>query len=284
MLKSALFWLNQGIAVIPIAYRSKFPDAKLLPIKYDENGQPIKKRNGKIQHDWEQYQSRLPTEQEVVTWFSEGDHNLAIVTGWGNLVVIDFDNFQAYNSWQLETTLPPTYSVLTTRGLHLYFHLENSTASLKLPGIDIQSYGKYVLVPPSIHPSGSSYIPLNASIPILSVECINDIINIPEKIRAIAQPRPGRNGNGHDLVSKVKKAYPILEFFPDAIQSGDRWYKTLCPFHDDHTESFWIDAARGLCGCFAGCTRQVLDVIDLWAVLNDMSIEEAISDMQDRVR
>jgi hypothetical protein len=284
MLQTALNWLSRGIAVIPIAYRSKWPDARLLPIKYDQYGQPVIKKNGRIQHDWETYQTRLPTEQQVKDWFSAGDHNLAIVTGWRNLIVVDFDDLQVYNEWQEKSTLPPTYSVLTTRGIHLYFYLHKPTNSFKLTKIDVQARGKYAVTAPSVHSSGMTYIALDKSTPILSVADISDVLDIPKEIKTIIKPKPGTNGNGRDLVSRVKRNYPILSFFPGAEKSGDRWYKTLCPFHDDHNASFWIDASRGLCGCFAGCTVKPFDAIDLYAVLNNMSIEEAIADMQDRAR
>lgn len=282
MLKSALHWLNQGIAVIPIAYRTKIPDSRLLPIKYDQNGQPVRKRNGRIQHDWETYQKRLPTEQQVIDWFSAGEHNLAVITGWRNLAVVDFDDVKVYTEWQLNSTLPSTYSVLTPRGVHLYFFLEKPTNSFKLNKIDVQSTGKYAITSPSVHPSGVTYTVLDKSTPILSVESITDVLDIPKEIKTIIKPRSNGNGWGNDLVSRVKKNYPILSFFPEAEKSGARWYKTLCPFHADTHESFWIDASRGLCGCFANCTPKPLDAIDLWAVLNNMSIEEAIAEMQER--
>lgn len=259
MLKSALNWLSRGIAPIPIKYRSKVPAIA-----------------------WGEYQKRLPTEEDVKKWFSV-ERNLAIVTGWRNLVVVDFDDFQTYNEWQLESPFPVTYSVLTPRGVHLYFFLEKPTKSFHLNKIDVKAIGGYVLTSPSVHPSGVTYTPLDTSVSILSVGSITDILDIPKEVKTVIRPRSNGNGWGNDLVSRVKRNYPILGFFPDAVKSGDRWYKTLCPFHDDHRESFWIDAGRGICGCFAGCTPLPFDAIDLWAALNNMSVEEAIAEMQERI-
>jgi len=281
ILSTALDWLHQGIAPIPILYKNKRPDANLLPLKYDEDGNLIYLDNGKPKHTWEPYQKRLPTEEEIKRWFSTR-HNLAIITGWQNLVVVDFDDFIVYNDWQKDSSLPATYSVLTTRGVHCYFFLKNPVSGFMLPGIDVKAGGGYVLVPPSIHPSGTAYTALDKSTPILSVDGIGDILDIPSIVQ-IAKPKPIRGNGRGDLVSRIKRSYPILDFFPDAKKSGDGWYVTRCPYHDDKNPSFWIDAKRDLCGCFAGCTKLPWDVIDLWAVENDLSIEEAIADMQDRM-
>jgi len=60
-------------------------------------------------------------------------------------------------------TLPDTLTVETGKGWHVYFavpaatHIQNSVSSLGA-GLDIRGDGGYVLVPPSIHQSGRSYL------------------------------------------------------------------------------------------------------------------------------
>ena len=57
--------------------------------------------------------------------------------------------------------LPPTISALTGRGEHLYFRLNGhsvrNSAGLLGPGLDVRGDGGYVLLPPSVHPSGRIY-------------------------------------------------------------------------------------------------------------------------------
>jgi hypothetical protein len=285
-LDTALDWLSKGIAVIPIRYQDKRPDAKLLPIKYGDDGKPIIE-NGRIKHQWECYQTQLPTEQEVIKWFSTR-HNLAIVTGWQHLVVVDFDDFQIFNDWQKTRDLPLTYSVLTSRGIHCYYFLKNPINGFALPGIDIKAGGGYVLAPPSVHPSGIVYTALDPDTPILSVESLDEVLDIPKP------PLPDTEWDGidkskvnvwytGDLVGAIKTRYEILDFLQGVKSSGRGWFMARCPFHEDQNPSFWIDSNRGICGCFAGCTDKPMDVIDLYARLQGVSNESAIYEMGEKI-
>jgi Bifunctional DNA primase/polymerase, N-terminal len=99
--------------------------------------------------------------------------NLALATGSASgVVVIDVDLPQGDHSLAklLEAgyELPDTLTVRTgSGGLHLYYaepevSLGNSAgrlpgAELQLPGVDLRGEGGYVVAPPSLHVSGSSY-------------------------------------------------------------------------------------------------------------------------------
>ncbi len=262
-LKIALTWLSKGIAPIPILYQDKKPAIQ-----------------------WREFQKRLPSETEVRKWFSTR-HNLAIITGWNNLVVIDFDDFQTYNDWQVKTNLI-TYSVLTSRGVHCYFYIDEIVNNQKLPSIDIKGRWGLCTVPPSIHPSGIVYTALDPDAPILSVTSLDKILDIPKP------PQTDTEWTGidrsrvdiwydNDLVGAIKTRYEILDFLQGVKLSGRGWFMAHCPFHDDKNPSFWIDSNRGLCGCFAGCTDKAMDVIDLFARLQGVSNEEAIYEMGEKI-
>jgi Bifunctional DNA primase/polymerase, N-terminal/Primase C terminal 1 (PriCT-1) len=71
--------------------------------------------------------------------------------------------------------LPATVEVITARGRHVYFKMpaapiRNSAGKLA-PGLDIRATGGYVLVPPSIHPTGRRYE--------WSVDCAGAIADAP---------------------------------------------------------------------------------------------------------
>lgn len=279
LLESALYWWGIGIATIPIAYRMKRPDFGAL-----------KTTNGKAK--WESYQERLPTRNEINTWFRTNLRNIAIVTGWQNLVIIDFDDSALYGVWRgwAKHTRPEiinTHAVKTTRGIHLYYYMENPPeASLKWPGIDVKASGGYCLIPPSIHPSGARYTTIQGNTTILTVNSLESVLpselinRVPERpqICQVPQDSPFRvKANGKSPSERIKRNVQILDFFSEYRGNG-RWRSAICPFHNDNRESFWIDTQLNRCGCHA-CINGSMDVIEFYARLNEIDCKRAIGEL-----
>lgn len=271
LLEIAFSWVVQGFAVIPILYKDKTPSVYNL-------------LGGK----WNQYKDRLPTTQELTAWCNQ-QINLAIVTGWNNLVVIDFDNMEIFDLWRSLISVE-TYMVKTNRGVHVYVRIDEQPEPRHTDFIDIKSRGGYVLIPPSVHPSGHIYTPMN-DLPILSVGKLNDVLPdlfIPVKqepkqelklIVPLSMDPWERASNTveitNDLVNQIRASHKIENYFPDAERSGDHWLKAKCPFHDDHSPSFWIDTRRQICGCHV-CQMKPMDIINLVARMRNLSNQDAI--------
>lgn len=102
--------------------------------------------------------------------------NWGLVTGTASgLFVVDLDGDNGLEwlkacvddglSW------PESWTVKTARGLHCYFEwptgktIRNSAGKLAA-GVDIRGQNGYVLVPPSIHPTGTRYQTVNESCPV----------------------------------------------------------------------------------------------------------------------
>ncbi len=79
--------------------------------------------------------------------------------------------------------LPPTLTVTTGRGKHLYFEGDAPGAVLG-EKLDFKGHGGYVLGPPSIHPSGRRYTFLDPGVAVAP---------LPEWIAGLvgAKPKPG---------------------------------------------------------------------------------------------
>ena len=111
---------------------------------------------------WTEYQTRLPTEKEVIQWFDKNpDANIAIVTGKvSNLVVFDLDSKDAVEYAENEGGFPDTVKVKTGKGYHIYakhpgFEVRGSVN--KNLDIDIRADGNYVVAPASTHGSMNVY-------------------------------------------------------------------------------------------------------------------------------
>lgn len=289
-LLTARRWRAMGQSVIPIKYKDKRPDL----------------------FQWEPYKETLPTDTELVNWFSTGDHNIGIITGVNNLVVLDFDDEQTYAKFVLYSEklsnkkrfdIHVTYKVRSARGWHIYFYLPYPQRNLHVKGLDIKGKWGYVLTPPSVHPSGVRYSADNPRATIARIEALSDIlpasllardVSVPMEIRmplplvkAVqieADPWQSAQQAGEpnqSAVEKIKKKYDIKSFFTDIERTSldGRYYLTRCPLHDDHNPSMWIDTTLQVCGCYSGCTDKPLDVINLFARLNGLSNSDAIKIM-----
>lgn len=268
-----------GFSVVPLEYRSKKPLVK-----------------------WSEFQTKRPDPGVLSRWFS-GQVNLGVVTGFNNLTVIDFDTFTEFARWQKWITGLPNYNIISRafqvrsrRGVHVYFRTIQPERNRHIDKVDIK--GKFGLVtgPLSTHESGVIYQPLNAFF-IPTIEALSDVLpaqlllsdqDISPVVSVPDLPKPsvtdpweaaeiGSAVPGEDLVSKVRGAFRIEQFFKTQLQkSGVHFFVTQCPFHDDQKPSFWIDTEHQVCGCFVCNFPKPLDVINLYGMLYGLSNREAI--------
>lgn len=137
MLAAAQAYLARGLSVIPLRPKDKRP----------------------LLSSWLVYQERLPTEAEILDWWTRWtEANIAIVTGVvSSIVVLDVDDRKALTG----KPISPTPTVQTGKGWHYYFQHpghECPNFVAKQQGLDFRGDGGYVVAPPSIHPvSGKPY-------------------------------------------------------------------------------------------------------------------------------
>src|SRR5262249_15159857 len=103
---------------------------------------------------------------KITGWWRSTDFNIGLATGKASGVfVLDVDGEDGESSGAMlerrHGILPSTVNSITGRGRHLFFAwpgrpIRNSVCKIA-PGIDIKADGGYVILPPSIHPSGRAY-------------------------------------------------------------------------------------------------------------------------------
>jgi DNA primase len=87
---------------------------------------------------------------------------------------------------------------------------------------------------------------------------------------------------GRDVVDQVREATDMVEVVSDHVKlrRRGRKYEGLCPFHDEKTPSFSIDADKGLYYCF-GC-HQGGDVFKFLMQTEQLSFPEAVERLAGR--
>ena len=108
-------------------------------------------------------------------WSATPQANIGLSTGASGLVVLDVDGpegliqleavARSYGAWPLPRTL--TAKTGRDGGLHLYYRGTGVRSSqVKGEHLDVRGSSGYVVLPPSVHPSGALYQWIDASIPL----------------------------------------------------------------------------------------------------------------------
>jgi hypothetical protein len=142
--KAAIAYATRGFAIFPCVPRGKTPATR---------------------HGCRDATKDLA--QVSAWWRDNQSYNVAVATGGiSKVFVLDVDGLDAAASLRkLEEqygSLPETVESITPRGSHLFFKSESVTvrnsAGTIASGLDIRGEGGYVVLPPSIHPSGRQYV------------------------------------------------------------------------------------------------------------------------------
>jgi Bifunctional DNA primase/polymerase, N-terminal len=195
-----------------------------------------KKYDGKTPFiKWAKYQSRIANPKQIQTWFSNQDcnNNIAVVTGSiSRIFVLDIDGekakivFQSHVLLRLSTNiqnaLEKTMHVRTGGdGGHIYFRYKYEDFP---DGIDSKKYfvsdrdhqeiaingnGRYVISPPSIHPSGNRYELLSDNLITLSKEEIIELLCALDHLNSHSDNNNSHHENNDDISETVSSPSSI---------------------------------------------------------------------------
>jgi len=147
-LEYALEYIARGWSVIPITRGQKTPSI----------------------FSWKEFQTRQPTVEEITKWWTDRpSDNIALICGEiSGIIVVDIDPKHGGTTEGLE--LPPTLCSRTGGGgQHIFYAWNKDVVGAKVgirAGIDIRSEASYVVLPPSLHPSGNFYEWINDGEPL----------------------------------------------------------------------------------------------------------------------
>lgn len=184
---------------------------------------------------------KLPIEKEWTTnnnyiYFHEKlvNHtgNYGVVCGYGNLIVLDFDNITYYES--VATKLPKTFTVLTAkkRYPHMYYFLDSNDTMFKKTAVrndkgitlmDIQAKGSGVIGPGS--KINDRIYAVAENIPIANITC-----RLLEQLFRVSLVIPiTYHDKFNENPGEVLKAHKILSLLGIETNNNGKTYR--CPFH-----------------------------------------------------
>lgn len=232
---------RRGWPVVPVLPREKRPHPELAPRGAYSASKDIR---------------------DLLAWFRRcPDLNVGVATGSASGVVgldVDPRNGGLDSLKRLVERfgkLPWTAHVKTGGGgaLLLYAVPEGQRVPSRVlaPGLELKADKTYVVVPPSVHPSGRPYewltTPTATPLPTWLIE---------------ATVGPAAGGS-HELQAVLRR---LRELGCSPRREGAQW-KARCPAHDDHTPSLAVGAGHSqpvVLYCHAGCdTKAVLEKLGL---------------------
>jgi hypothetical protein len=190
--------LDQGCSVIPIVNGDKKPAIA-----------------------WDDFKKRLPTDEEIKTWFENTNHQLGLVTGnvSGGWCILDFDGegwFDLLKQFLAKfPKLQDTLSVATGGGkMHLHFisptlpeEVSRIVRKFDNGQIELRANGHQSLVPPSSHPSGGQYKYINPDKPPILV-LTNELREITDWLRI---SKDGKKVTGEKQEWKEDFDEPVMD-------------------------------------------------------------------------
>ncbi|OEU68665.1 MAG: hypothetical protein BA863_16490, partial [Desulfovibrio sp. S3730MH75] len=151
---------------------------------------PIHAKTKKPLIRWKKYQTELPSEKDLRYWFGEKwlDANIALICGRvSGVFAIDFDSEEALECYRAsyDMDIDMTMCQKTAKGMHALFNTGDIDIPLIQPvleKIDLKGSKSYIMVEPSVHPSGVQYKWMNLN-PL--TDGTDDILDAPSCIRQL---------------------------------------------------------------------------------------------------
>ncbi len=267
-LDAAIWWIARGAAVLPVQ-----PGSKYLVKGFGPN------------------LDRITKPDDAAEWFTPGNRfNLAILPPPG-LLALDFDNPSLYVQWaeQAPVELVTTYTETSPRGWHVFAWCKLPAHAQLVPGVEVK---RVIVCAPSVI-GAFRYTPLDRTARIVTWDDIAG--GFGSLLLSPSPTPPGANSKRDDacrrsfegsqagnLVERTKASHDLVKqvstlTFIKPRNGDNRWWEGVCPWHDDHRPSLWVDAERRTWGCFA-CGAHG-DLINWYAMQHKIPLRQAIREL-----
>lgn len=200
-----------------------------------------------FEEDWQNSKNYQYDDQKLKKHL-EGKNNYGVVCGYGNLTVIDADSKEVESA--IIEKLPKTFVVQTgSGGKHFYYICPDLEDPIRLeeenPGDigDVQSHGKQVVGPNSLHPSGNTY----------EIKIDEEIAKVPAEQIKFALKDFSKEFNTQKQKTKTfKTEFPISKVVDlSELKKKGKEYYGAHPVHGSDTgRNFWVNIEEDQWHCF----------------------------------
>lgn len=233
-------FIERGISVVPIAPGTKKP------------GQWSQEHGWRGMGDWTRFSKRLPTELELEHWEKWPDAGVGVVLGpVSNLTCLDKDyDLPDGHDDQLQQLIP--YSPVAKKGekgwTRFYQYNGERSCSFDVNGLrvlDVLADGRQTVVPPTIHPSGCSYVWISEQ-GLDALVSVNELPKLPDdfldQVARLLEPlqtehdkkyqkktlAPKEDSDPIDTSLSIQAAY-FRDVNAQALHQLDAWVTKLVP-------------------------------------------------------
>lgn len=212
--------------IVFLGLPSQLQNTNFRFIKVRENKAPL-------EQSWQKDNNYLYTESDFQNFANE-HKRYGVVTGFGNLLVIDFDSKEVQDD--VEPQLPETFTVKTAgRGLHHLYYIVDKAESSKILNeekdtyADIQGEGKQVIGPGTIF-NGKQYV-VEKDLPIAQTTLaeIKLAFSKWQKIKEV-ETKERSNKEVDEECRLIKEKIKITDLLTDYGVDITR-HPTSCPLH-----------------------------------------------------
>lgn len=197
-----------------------------------------------VELNWQKFANYSFNDVDLQNWLKAGN-NVGLVTGFGDLLVVDFDDKDFQDKY--EDLLPKTLTQQSGSGGHHLIYKTDNPESLKILDenkrtlADIQGEGKQIIVAPSIHPNGQAYKFVNdepiAFLPIAQLKALF----------AKYLKEDTYTGSGYSKDLKKPNLRSVLSEY--GVNTATNL--TACPWHSSKGgKCFSFDDGKGVWKCF----------------------------------
>lgn len=217
--------------------------------------------------------------------------NYGVATGFGNLIVIDFDN-EEYQD-KLLKHLPATFTVQSGGGLcHAYYIIDNAKPMKILDNdkntiLDFQGIGKQVVSAGSIHPNGKAYkVIKDVEITNITLSEIKAIFYnvfpkewLPKEMKEQVNTTNYQKQNNNDTIWEIKKQYTLIDLLNEQGVNTNQ-NPTKCPLHSSKGGKS-LGFKDDIWHCFH-CEEKG-DVISLYQLIYGLDFKQALKELCEKL-